>query len=199
METSFVVSAAFWAPVVTESQNDMAVFLAIRVWTEMVASFYDDAASKEASGVVCFVSEREKIQHKQQRTRESLATSITRRTIVVFIIECNSFRWFSRRHPRSSSYRPRRRLSSFSRDVNRRFVALRFGLVRAARWRRTSGPRLSDRERRRLEGCPRNVQQNDVLHFRVLERRQIVPPLLVNAWRRLNRHPRCFRTFATEE
>ena len=194
-----MVSAAFWAPVVTESQNDMAVFLAIRVWTEMVASFYDDAASKEASGVVCFVSEREKIQHKQQRTRESLATSITRRTIVVFIIECNSFRWFSRRHPRSSSYRPRRRLSSFSRDVNRRFVALRFGLVRAARWRRTSGPRLSDRERRRLEGCPRNVQQNDVLHFRVLERRQIVPPLLVNAWRRLNRHPRCFRTFATEE
>ena len=65
-----MVSAAFWAPVVTESQNDMAVFLAIRVWTEMVASFYDDAASKEASGVVCFVSEREKIQHKQQRTRE---------------------------------------------------------------------------------------------------------------------------------
>ena len=39
METSFVVSAAFWAPVVTESQNDMAVFLAIRVWTEMVADF----------------------------------------------------------------------------------------------------------------------------------------------------------------
>jgi hypothetical protein len=71
METSFVVSAAFWAPVVTESQNDMAVFLAIRVWTEMVANFCDDdAASKEASGVVCFVSEREKIQHKQQRTRE---------------------------------------------------------------------------------------------------------------------------------
>jgi hypothetical protein len=39
METSFVVSAAFWAPVVTESQNDMAFFLAIRVWTEMVADF----------------------------------------------------------------------------------------------------------------------------------------------------------------
>lgn len=39
METSFVVSAAFWAPVVTESQNDMAVFLAIRVWTEMVPIF----------------------------------------------------------------------------------------------------------------------------------------------------------------
>lgn len=64
METSFVVSAAFWAPVVTESQNDMAVFLAIRVWTEMVADFCDDdaASRKEA--------EREKIQRKQQRTRE---------------------------------------------------------------------------------------------------------------------------------
>tara|TARA_B110000483_G_scaffold79774_1_gene99314 strand:- start:21 stop:221 length:201 start_codon:yes stop_codon:yes gene_type:complete len=61
METSFVVSAAFWAPVVTESQNDMAVFLAIRVWTEMVPIFCD-AASKG--------SEREKIQRKQQRTRE---------------------------------------------------------------------------------------------------------------------------------
>jgi len=41
METSFVVSAAFWAPVVTESQNDMAVFLASKVWTEMVANFCD--------------------------------------------------------------------------------------------------------------------------------------------------------------
>ena len=37
MDTSFVVSAAFCAPVVTESQNDMAVFVAIAVWTEMVA------------------------------------------------------------------------------------------------------------------------------------------------------------------
>ena len=76
METSFVVSAAFWAPVVTESQNDMAVFLAIRVWTEMVADFCDDDAASKGS-------EKEKIQHKQQRTRESLATSIiTRRTIM---------------------------------------------------------------------------------------------------------------------
>ena len=37
MDTSFVVSAAFCAPVVTESQNDMAVLVAIAVWTEMVA------------------------------------------------------------------------------------------------------------------------------------------------------------------
>jgi len=37
METSFVVSAAFWAPVATESQNDMAFFVAINVETEMVA------------------------------------------------------------------------------------------------------------------------------------------------------------------
>lgn len=36
METSFVVSAAFWAPVATESQNDMAFLVAINVETEMV-------------------------------------------------------------------------------------------------------------------------------------------------------------------
>ena len=36
METSFVVSAAFWAPVATESQNDMAFLIAINVETEMV-------------------------------------------------------------------------------------------------------------------------------------------------------------------
>lgn len=76
METSFVVSAAFWAPVVTESQNDMAVFLASIVWTEMVANFCDDAAS---------VSEREKIDAAagSGRGREkSLATSIITRTII---------------------------------------------------------------------------------------------------------------------
>jgi hypothetical protein len=37
METSFVVSAAFWAPVATESQNDMAFLVAINVETEMVS------------------------------------------------------------------------------------------------------------------------------------------------------------------
>ena len=76
METSFVVSAAFWAPVVTESQNDMAVFLAIRVWTEMVADFCDDdaASRKEAKEKKFSVSSRGR--------EKSLATSsITRITI----------------------------------------------------------------------------------------------------------------------
>lgn len=77
METSFVVSAAFWAPVVTESQNDMAVFLAIRVWTEMVADFCDDDAASRGKEA------KEKKFSVSSRGREkSLATSsITRITI----------------------------------------------------------------------------------------------------------------------
>tara|TARA_B100000073_G_scaffold269376_2_gene229002 strand:+ start:8998 stop:9375 length:378 start_codon:yes stop_codon:yes gene_type:complete len=57
MDTSFVVSAAFCAPVVTESQNDMAVFVAIAVWTEMVA-FLVVSKTKEQGHARCFLTTR---------------------------------------------------------------------------------------------------------------------------------------------
>jgi len=55
MDTSFVVSAAFCAPVVTESQNDMAVFVAIAVWTEMVA-FLVVSKTREQGHARCFLT-----------------------------------------------------------------------------------------------------------------------------------------------
>ena len=57
MDTSFVVSAAFCAPVVTESQNDMAVFVAIAVWTEMVA-FLVVSKTREQGHARCFLTTR---------------------------------------------------------------------------------------------------------------------------------------------
>ena len=58
MDTSFVVSAAFCAPVVTESQNDMAVFVAIAVWTEMVA-FLVVSKTREQGHARCFLTTHE--------------------------------------------------------------------------------------------------------------------------------------------
>ena len=55
MDTGFVVSAAFCAPVVTESQNDMAVFVAIAVWTEMVA-FLVVSKAREQGHARCFLT-----------------------------------------------------------------------------------------------------------------------------------------------
>ena len=56
MDTSFVVSAAFCAPVVTESQNDMAVFVAIAVWTEMVACGVSKAREQHGRSARCFLT-----------------------------------------------------------------------------------------------------------------------------------------------
>ena len=56
MDTSFVVSAAFCAPVVTESQNDMAVFVAIADWTEMVACGVSKAREQHGRSERCFLT-----------------------------------------------------------------------------------------------------------------------------------------------
>ena len=106
MDTSFVVSAAFCAPVVTESQNDMAVLVAIAVWTEMVACLSgllraareQSALFSDAQSVSLYAAFFHTPQKKNAERNRSQRSTMVRSIITITmssssgIIERNSFR-----------------------------------------------------------------------------------------------------------
>ena len=100
METSFVVSAAFWAPVATESQNDMAFLVAINVETEMVSvarvlSDFESVGTMRrprpslAKREVAFFHINKKRRIKRESARGDFGVHAH-----YYITECNSFRSF---------------------------------------------------------------------------------------------------------
>ena len=87
METSFVVSAAFWAPVATEYQNDMAFLVAINVETEMVSfarvlSDFERRNNEEAEGTRGSTLRREGLPFSTSRKKEGLKRESAPREVI---------------------------------------------------------------------------------------------------------------------